>query len=79
MNEQELTDDVDAWWELDHEFVGYMTTRNRSPKEFTDPAEEAFTAAFYDWFLEYCRGLDQCDFVALVQRYSPELLKMVEA
>ena len=72
------TEDSNAWWEFEHEFAGYMTTRNRNPEKVDDPAEEAYTEAFYEWFLEYCRGLDQDDYIALVQRYAPELLKMVE-
>ena len=77
METPEFTDDTNAWWELDHAFVAYM--RDRISKELDDPVEQAFAEAFYEWFLNYCRGLDQDDFVALVQRYRPELLKMVEA
>ena len=26
------TEDSNAWWEFEHEFAGYMTTRNRNPE-----------------------------------------------
>ena len=71
------TEDRNAWLELEYSFASYMTTRNRNPEEIDDPAEEIYTEAFYEWFLDWSRSLDQEEFVALVQRYAPELLKMV--
>ena len=72
------TEDRNAWLELEYSFASYMTTRNRNPEEVDDPTEELYTEAFYEWFLDWSRGLEQEEFVALVQRYAPELLKIVE-
>lgn len=77
-HEMNFTEDKDAWWELEHEFASHMTTHNRRLDLTDNPVEDDYAEAFYEWFLEYCRGLEQERFVALVQRYAPELLKMVE-
>ena len=71
-----FTDDSSLWNDLEHEFAGFMTTLNRGPAN-TEEATE-YLETYYEWFLEYCRGLDQDDFVELVWIYAPELLKMVE-
>lgn len=71
------TDDRNAWWELEHEFVSYMTPYRPFRPDQT-AVEDHYTDTFYEWCLEYCRGLDQDDFVELVKAYAPELLKMVE-
>jgi len=69
-----FTDDRNAWWELEHEFASHMTPY----KPDQTPVEDAYAEAFYEWVLEYGRGLDQDDFVELVRAVKPELLKMVE-
>ena len=68
------TEDRNAWWELEHEFASHMTPYR--PEQTA--VEDAYTDEFYTWFLEYCRGLEQEEFVELVRVYAPELLKMVE-
>lgn len=73
------TDDTSVWNDLEHEFAGAMTTRNRvSEYEKCTAMEEDYLEAYYTWILEYGRGLDQDDYVELVRAYAPELLKIVE-
>ena len=68
------TEDRDAWWYLEHEFASHMTPH----KPDQTPVEDAYAEAFYEWVLEYGRGLDQDDYVELVKAFAPDLLKMVE-
>lgn len=71
------TEDRDSWWELEHEFAGFMTTLNRGQTTLEEEATQ-YLEEYYIWVLEYGRGLDQEDYVQLVRTYAPELLKMVE-
>lgn len=72
------TDDRELWWELEHEFAGFMTTMNRGPDATPETEATEYLEEYYTWVLEYGRGLEQEDFIQLVLTYAPELLKIVE-
>ena len=71
------TDDSSLWNDLEHEFAGFMTVLNRGQTTLETEATE-YLEEYYTWVLEYGRGLEQEDYVQLVQTYAPELLKIVE-
>jgi hypothetical protein len=55
-----------------------MTEHNRAGNEVITPVESEFLEEYYVWVLEYARGLEQKDFIKLVQTYAPSLMQMVE-
>lgn len=72
------TNDSILWNDLEHEFAGFMTTLNRGNNSVLHAQAEEYLEEYYTWVLEYGRGLEQEDYVELVQTYAPELLKIVE-
>ena len=74
------TNDMGKWQDMEHEFAGVMTTRQRRLLGATaeSPTSEMYLEEYYSWLLEYGRGLEQEEYVKLVWTYAPELLKMVE-
>jgi hypothetical protein len=71
------TENSGAWWELEHEFSGFVSTAiGNSLGDGTEVG--SLLEALYEPILEYVRGLDQEDFIALVKETKPDLLKMVE-
>ncbi len=75
-----FTDDRCLWNDLEHEFAGLMTTRQRALLGATadSPVNEEYLEEYYTWILEYGRGLEQDAYVNLVWTYAPELLHIVE-
>jgi len=76
-----FTDDSTVWNDLEHEFAGFMTTLNRGSVGLHKEEARAMTEyleTYYEWVLEYGRGLEQEDYVELVRAYAPELIKIVE-